>query len=93
MNAPELQTTPSPDAASVSEAGGTPFSREKVTLTKEEHIQLKWAAAYWKKQHDRAQQRIAELEKALEAERAKNRDLTQRLYGKKSEKLVLSLSK
>ena len=84
MNALPPQTTP-PDAGLPAEAGGTLFSRQTVTLTKQEHIRLKGEASYWKTQHERALQRIAELEKALEAERAKNRDLTHRLYGKQTE--------
>ena len=68
------------------EAGSTLFSQQTVTISKAEHIQLKWEASYWKSQHEQSQKRLAALEKELEAERAKNRDLTQRLYGKKSEK-------
>lgn len=83
---------------------GTPFSREVIQLTKQEAIQLKWEAGYWKTLHDRlmvrsaerenelkAQQtqllaRNAELEQQLERALARIRDLTQRLYGKRSEK-------
>ena len=78
------QSTPTPDA------GGTPFSQQMVTLSKAEYIQLKWDANYWKSQYEQSQKRLMASEKELEAERAKNRDLTQRLYGKKSEKSASS---
>lgn len=63
-----------------------PFARQTVELTKQEHIQLKWAASYWKAQYDRAAAREAALKQEVEAHQATIRDLTQRLYGKKSEK-------
>ncbi len=63
-----------------------PFSQRTVELTQAEHIQLKWEAHYWKTQHARALEREAALKGALEQSRARVRDLTQRLYGKRSEK-------
>ena len=65
---------------------GTPFSQASVVLTQQEHIQLKWEARYWKSQHARALEREAALKEALEQSQAQVRDLTQRLYGKRSEK-------
>ncbi|HSR51214.1 MAG TPA: IS66 family transposase [Acidobacteriota bacterium] len=55
-------------------------------LSKQAHIQLKWEANYWKAQHRRALARIAELEKEIERLEAKNCDLQQRLFGRRSEK-------
>jgi transposase len=57
-----------------------------VELSKRELIQLKWEANYWQAQHRRALARIAELEKEIEQLQAKNRDLQQRLFGRRSEK-------
>lgn len=63
-----------------------PFAQQFVTLTRQEHIELKAQAHYYKRLHQRAQEKIAELEKELEHQKAKVRDLNHRLYGKKSEK-------
>lgn len=76
-----------PSADSVkSEGDRTPFASQTVTISKAEYIQLKWEAEYYKAQFEQASKRIAALEKELETSQAANRDLKQRLYGKKSEK-------
>jgi hypothetical protein len=64
----------------------TPFSRQHVWLSKQEHIELKSQIAFWKAQHRRALEREQALRKELEEARAEIRDLRQRLYGRKSEK-------
>jgi len=64
----------------------TPFSQQMVLLTKQDYIALKWEANYWRAQHARLVQREAALKAQVEALEAQIRDLTQRLYGKKSEK-------
>jgi transposase len=43
----------------------TPFSQEYVRLTKQEHIKLKHDVAYWKKQHERAVERLEKQEQAF----------------------------
>jgi len=63
-----------------------PFSQETVELSKQDYIQLKWDAQYWKGQHARAVAREAQLKEEVENGKARIRDLEQRLYGKKSEK-------
>ena len=63
-----------------------PFARQTVELTKQAYIELKWAAHYWKAQYDRAAAREAALKQEVAAQQAQIRDLTHRLYGKKSEK-------
>ena len=63
-----------------------PFARQTVELTKQAYIELKWAASYWQAQYDRAAVREAALKQEVAAAQAQIRDLTQRLYGKKSEK-------
>ena len=35
-----------------------PFAAEHVTLTKQEHIRLKYEAKYWQSQHSRAVKRM-----------------------------------
>ncbi len=79
------------DTYSVTEQkADVPFAKEIVVLTKQEHIELKHQISFFKAQHHRALEREARLKKQLEHERAKVRDLTQRLYGKKSEKICKS---
>ena len=63
-----------------------PFAREMVVLSKLDYIDLKSQRNFFKTQHERALAREVELKLQLEQERAKVRDLNQRLYGRKSEK-------
>ena len=63
----------------------TPFSQQTVVLTKQAYIALKWEANYWRAQHARLVEREAALKRAVEMLQATIRDLTQRLYGTKSE--------
>jgi transposase len=70
-----------------------PFARETVVLSKLAFIELTWQRNYYKAQHERVLAREAELKQLLEQERAKVRDLNQRLYGKKSERTVRSESR
>lgn len=63
----------------------TPFSQQTVALTKQAYIALKWEANYWRAQHARLVEREAALKRAVEMLQATIRDLTQRLYGTKSE--------
>src|SRR5262249_8357790 len=68
----------------------TPFSHQTVVLTKQDYIPLKWEANDWRAQHARLVQREAALKAHVEALEAQIRDLTQRLYGTKSEKSAAS---
>src|SRR6266568_4089249 len=68
----------------------TPFSQQSVVLTKQDSIALKWEANYWRAQHARLVQREAALKAQVEALEAQLRDLTQRLYGTKSEQSAAS---
>jgi hypothetical protein len=63
-----------------------PFAQAIVHLAKPQYIQLKWNSRYWQRQHERAIAREAALKLKLEQAEATIRDLTQRLYGKQSEK-------
>jgi transposase len=65
--------------------GATPFSQQTVVLTKQAYIELKWKANYWQAQYERLVEREAALKADVEALQATIRDLTQRLYGAKSE--------
>jgi transposase len=55
-----------PDLRILSTAGGdaqsVPYSEVFVTLSKREHIELVWAANYWKMEHRRAAERARDLE-------------------------------
>lgn len=77
-------------AAAVAEGSGEqallPFAQKIIELTQEEHIELKSQASYWKALHSRQKIEIKALRQELEQSHAKIKDLTQRLYGKKSEK-------
>jgi transposase len=63
-----------------------PFSSEIITLAKNEYIQLRWEAQYWKRQHARSSEREQVLKAETERLHGRIRDLTQRLYGRKTEK-------
>src|SRR5712691_3035532 len=73
------------EVAPVNENGATPFSQHTVVLTKQAYIELKWQANYWRAQHERLLKREAALQAEVAALQATIRDLTQRLYGTKSE--------
>jgi hypothetical protein len=83
-------TYPQVDAGSepkpVTGNSATPFSQQTVVLTKQASIQLKWDASYWQRQHARQVEREVALRAQVAALEATVRDLTQRLYGTKSEK-------
>jgi transposase len=64
----------------------TPFSQQSVVLTKQAYIELMWKANYWQAQHARSVEREAALTAHVASLEATIRDLTQRLYGTKSEK-------
>jgi transposase len=68
----------------------TPFSQQTVVLTKQDYIALKWQANYWRAHHEQSVKREAAWKAQVEALEAQIRDLTQRLYGKKSEKSTSS---
>jgi len=80
-----------PQAISTSElgpvkgTGATPFSQQTVVLTKQAYIELTWKANYWQAQYERLVEREAALKADVAALQATIRDLTQRLYGAKSE--------
>src|SRR2546422_9252482 len=64
----------------------TPFAQQNVVLTKQAYIELTWKANYWQAQHARWVEREAALTAKVALLEATVRDLTQRLYGTKSEK-------
>ena len=66
--------------------GVTPFAQQTVVLTKQAYIELTWQAHYWRAQYEQVVERATALQVEIEAHQAMIRDLTQRLYGTKSEK-------
>ena len=81
---PQLISTS--ELAPVHGNGATPFSQQSVVLPKQDYIELKWKANYWQAQYERLLAREAALKAEVAAHEATIRDLTQRLYGTKSEK-------
>src|SRR5438552_18257393 len=73
------------ELAPVKGTGATPFSQQSVVLTKQAYIELTWQANYWQAQHARSVEREAALTAKVASLEATIRDLTQRLYGTKSE--------
>jgi transposase len=84
------QTPCSPDPRQpppfVDENGATPFARQWVRITKQEHVELQWQASYWEAQHNRLKTKNEELKQELILKEAKIKDLRNRVFGKKSEK-------
>jgi len=64
----------------------SPFSQQRVTITKQEHIDLIARASFWEAQHARAKSEIDKLRQEVLLKDAKIKDLKNRLFGKKSEK-------
>ena len=77
--------TPS-ELAPVNGKGATPLAQQTVILTKQASIELTWPAHYWRAQYEHLVERETALKATVEAYQATIRDLTQRLYGTKSEK-------
>jgi len=85
MKQTQPQLTSTSTVAPDSATSTTPFSQQTVVLTKQAYIELKWEANYWRAQHARLLEREAALKAEVETLQATIRDLTQRLYGAKSE--------
>ena len=58
MDVPDLRGS----SAAGGEAKSTPYAEVLVTLSKQEHIELVWAANYWKMEHRRAAERALSIE-------------------------------
>jgi len=89
MEGPAI-TCPSPEPhqplACIAEGQPTLFSQQWVTITKQEHIDLRHRASYWEAQHGRAKSQVEALKQEIILKEAKINDLQNRLFGKKSEK-------
>ena len=72
--------------ACLDEGQRSPFSREWVTITKQERIELNCRANYWEAQHGRVKSQLEEAKQENLLKDAKIKDLQNRLFGKKSEK-------
>src|SRR2546428_1208341 len=90
MDHTEPQLISTSELAPVHRSGTTPFSQQTVVLTKQAYIELTWEANYWRAQHARLVEREAALKGEVAALQSTIRDLTQRLYGAKSEKSACS---
>ncbi|MHB1542010.1 MAG: IS66 family transposase [Steroidobacteraceae bacterium] len=78
---------PAGDFSQIAASAETPFARECVTLSRQEHIQLVWEGQYWKRLHQGAVERLArreceyrerlrvEIESTAEREQALQREL------------------
>ena len=86
MESTQPQFISASEFAPANAKNATPFSQQTVVLTKQDYIEIKWEANYWRAQHARLVQREAALKAQVEALEAQVRDLNQRLYGTKSEK-------
>ena len=53
---------PAGDFSQNATLGETPYGRELVTLSRQEHIQLMWEGRYWKSLHQHAAERLTRLE-------------------------------
>lgn len=71
----------------------TPFAQVMVTLTKEEHIRLRWEANSWKSQHQQALGRMEQLkaEHRLAMEQAAQREAALRSELEKAEGKIRDL--
>jgi transposase len=80
--------TPAPGRAlaCIDNGQASPFSQQWVTITRQEHIDLKWRASYWEAQHARLKSQLEEVRQDNLVKDAKIKDLQNRLFGKKSEK-------
>jgi transposase len=63
-----------------------PFAQQWVTISKQEHIDLRHRANYWEAQHARVKSQLEEARQEIILKDAKIKDLRNRLFGKKSEK-------
>src|SRR4029453_60566 len=73
------------ELAPVNGKGATPFAHQTVGLTKQAYIELTWQANDWRAQYEQLVERETALKAEVEAHQATIRDLTQRLYGTRSE--------
>src|SRR5215475_4571372 len=86
MESPLSHSLAPSELAAVNGKGATPFGQQSVVLTKQAYIELTWQANYWRAQYEQVVERETALKAEVEAQQATIRDLTQRLYGTKSEK-------
>src|SRR5712692_1299896 len=86
MESTQPQCISASEFAPANAKNATPFSQQTVVLTKQDYIEIKWEANYWRAQHARLVEREAALKREVETLQATIRDLNQRLYGTKSEK-------
>ena len=67
-------------------SGRTVDSSPQITISEKEYRTLKCEVGYWRGMHEKALSKIDKLNKEIEHQKGKIRDLTKRVFGKKSEK-------
>jgi transposase len=83
---PEAPQAPAKAKTDAGNEVACPFSQEWITLTKQEHIELKHQASYWKAQHDRVKTQLDKANQTINEYLGKIKDLKNRIFGKKTEK-------
>jgi len=83
---------PSQQLISSDEGQLTQFPQQWVTITKQEEIELRYQASYYKALHTRSKNKIRDLEQENLLKDARIKDLQSRLFGKKSEKSKVAKS-
>jgi len=71
MTAPLAATCEEEWATAPESPPRAPFAQRLVTLTQQEHVQLKWDAAYWRTRHQGAIKRLAQREHEFQTEQAR----------------------
>lgn len=79
-------TLPTSNSFKTKKQLSVPFAQLFISITRQEYITLKRRANYYKQLHQHVVEKNKELEQEIERQKAKVRDLTHRLYGKKTEK-------
>ena len=69
--------------------GSTPFAGVFVTISKEEHIRLKWESAYYRGQHQQALRRDRALKQKIEDLEDRVRELSRRIEQETEQKKVM----
>ena len=81
-----LQPEPLSSPPIVDGLASTLFSQQRVTLSKQEHVELIHQINYWKAQHAQAKQKIEQLQQHNLYQAGRIKDLQNRVFGKSSEK-------
>jgi len=81
-----VATVLSPSTSEKDNQNTSPFANENIVISKQEYIQFKSEIGYWESLCRRTKQQLEVTKQELVQEKAKVKDLQQRLFGKSSEK-------